>query len=342
MRIAGVSNLSIMNCAMEYSVEELVYIADTKSDGVGIGPSGTIKFDTVGLIAANDKHAIKMERPRSVTILNSYFETQATGTTKSVISGASTCYNLTTLGNNWNYYSKLADVVPAKSTQLDTVGSATQTPTQFYCETPTTLQIEAYCPQNLGGSLPMGGVALSADNSVGAKTQYASVRPVVVRSGAGLEAGALALGVINDGAQMVTCYVRPDSIRPGADNTLALGGSALRWSTLYAGTGTINTSDADYKEQIEPISAAAVRAVRKVRFCQFKFKDAVLAKGEGSRIHFGVIAQQVKEAFESEGLDAFAYGVLCLDEWEADGETPAGSRYGVRYDELVCLKLASL
>ena len=45
-------------------------------------------------------------------------------------------------------------------------------------------------------------------------------------------------------------------LRPGADNTYSLGQSALRWTTVYATTGTINTSNADEKEAIEPLASA--------------------------------------------------------------------------------------
>lgn len=154
------------------------------------------------------------------------------------------------------------------------------------------------------------------------------------------------------------------------DGALSCGTATFRWSTVYASTGTINTSDKDAKDSIQDIEAAALRAVRRISFKQFKFKDAVAAKGDGARWHFGVIAQQVKAAFEAEGLDPFAYGVLCFDEWpdqfepvyakrtviDADGSErieeydtgeqrlimAAGSRYGVRYEELFSLKLAAM
>jgi len=144
------------------------------------------------------------------------------------------------------------------------------------------------------------------------------------------------------------------TVRPGADNTQTLGDGSFRWNTVYAGTGTINTSDEREKQQIQDIEAAALRAVRRIHFKQFKFNEAVEAKGAGARWHFGVIAQQVKAAFEAEGLDAFQYGLLCYDEQPEQPEvmddegnivTPyraAGNRYGVRYDELLVLKMASL
>ncbi len=146
---------------------------------------------------------------------------------------------------------------------------------------------------------------------------------------------------------------------PVTDNTKALGGSTFRWSQVYAGTGTINTSDAALKQQQKPIDEACLRAWAKVSYSQYKFNDAVELKGDGARWHFGVIAQEVKEAFESEGLNACEYGVLCYDEWE---ESPgslavyegddlvapaveyrsAGSRYGIRYDEALILECAYL
>lgn len=144
------------------------------------------------------------------------------------------------------------------------------------------------------------------------------------------------------------------SFQPSPDNTMKLGNSSNRWTTVYATTGTINTSDERLKEQIKPIDDAALRAWEKVEYVQYKWKDAIEAKGDGARWHFGVIAQRVKEAFESEGLNAFEYGLLCYDEWDAQTEDKdenghitrqaqeAGNRYGVRYEEALALECAYL
>ena len=74
----------------------------------------------------------------------------------------------------------------------------------------------------------------------------------------------------------------------------------------------------------------------------FKFNDAVKIKGDAARIHCGVIAQDVKAAFEAEGLVAENYSVLCYDEWAATDEHPAGNRYGVRYEQLFAFILTAL
>lgn len=123
------------------------------------------------------------------------------------------------------------------------------------------------------------------------------------------------------------------------DNTYNLGSGSFRWGTVYAGTGTINTSDENEKTDIRPLDykEKAVALAIKARIKAFKFNDAVEAKGDKARIHVGVMAQDVKAAFEAEGLVAEDYGVFCSDELE-DGST----RLGVRYDELFAFIIGAI
>ena len=126
---------------------------------------------------------------------------------------------------------------------------------------------------------------------------------------------------------------------PLPDNTLSLGSAGLRWTTVYATTGTINTSDRNDKQQIADLTTAekAVGQALKGMMKTFKFNDAVAEKGTNARVHFGVIAQDVKAAFEAQGLDATKYGVFCSD------TLPNGDvRLGVRYEELFALIIGSL
>lgn len=164
------------------------------------------------------------------------------------------------------------------------------------------------------------------------------------------------------------------NFRPQTDNAYSNGSGALRWSVVYSATGSINTSDENYKQQISEIDNAVLKAWGKVKFYQYKFNDAVAEKGDGARWHFGVIAQRVKDAFESEGLNAFDFGLLCYDEWPDEYEDiigyreiervdefgnifvdtesfftgdkklirQAGSRYGIRYEEALALECAYL
>lgn len=160
-----------------------------------------------------------------------------------------------------------------------------------------------------------------------------------------------------DGSATITFFATntdTQTLRPRTDSTYSLGGAARRWTVVYSDTPAINTSDEREKEQIQDIDAAVLRAWGNVNYQQFKFKDAVSKKGSGARWHIGLIAQRVKEAFEAEGIDPFAYGILCYDEWEEQEEKieegvgvvqqfqAAGNRYGIRYEEALALECAYL
>ena len=125
---------------------------------------------------------------------------------------------------------------------------------------------------------------------------------------------------------------------PNVDNTMTCGSSGFRWTTVYATTGTINTSDANQKTEIADLTAAELAVARRIKglFKTFKFKDAVAAKGAGARKHIGVMAQDVQAAFAAEGLDANEYGVFCSD--TIDDVTTLG----VRYEELLAFVIAAL
>jgi hypothetical protein len=129
------------------------------------------------------------------------------------------------------------------------------------------------------------------------------------------------------------------TIAPSSDNVHNVGGASLRWSTVYATTGTINTSDANLKQDIEDLDAAELLVATAIKglIKKFRFTDAVSAKGDDARIHVGVIAQEVEQAFASAGLDPRRYGMFCEDELE-DGT----KRLGIRYDELLAFVIAAL
>jgi len=147
-------------------------------------------------------------------------------------------------------------------------------------------------------------------------------------------------------------------IYPLTDNTYSFGIPSDRWSVIYAATGAINTSDGRAKQDIESIDEVEKRVAQRIKglIKKFRFKNAVEQKGDSARIHFGVIAQEVAEAFAAEGLDANNYGLFCFDEWyevdgqsvEADdlGQYPESAvkkdRYGIRYDELLTFVIASM
>lgn len=201
-------------------------------------------------------------------------------------------------------------------------------------------------------------------------TPYANItldNKITLSSGAGT--GSVTIGQLYD-KNILFGGDSLQTVSPETTETVALGRADRLWSELFAATATINTSDARCKENVAAPDDALMRAWGKVGFKVFQFKDAVEKKGDDARIHVGVIAQEVKAAFESEGLDASRYGLFCHDSWEDEYEdvtvvdqpevtdedgnitTPevshvekrlviaAGDRYGIRYEEALALECA--
>lgn len=124
------------------------------------------------------------------------------------------------------------------------------------------------------------------------------------------------------------------SIEPGADNTITCGSPTFRFSTVYAATGTINTSDAREKQQIQDLSEQEkqIALVLKTKLKKFKWNSDVEKHGEEAKWSFGVIAQEVVAAFEQGGLNASDYNMISYEE----------GRYGVNYSELLTFIVSSL
>lgn len=159
-------------------------------------------------------------------------------------------------------------------------------------------------------------------------------------------------------------------VRPVTDNAVTLGGASNRWSVVYAGTGSINTSDAREKTKVASLTERELAAAKQLskEIGAFKFLTSVDAKGDDARIHIGMTVQRAIEVMLEHDLDPFAYAFICYDEWEAEDHpaqyvteerntgffdtsgkaitetittevkpaytTPAGNRYGFRVDQL--------
>jgi hypothetical protein len=136
-----------------------------------------------------------------------------------------------------------------------------------------------------------------------------------------------------------SAIVPQDNTGDNADNAVALGNGTYRFSVVYAATGTINTSDASLKQDISDLDASELSVATAIKdlIKKFRFVDAVINKGDDARVHVGVIAQEVEQAFVDAGLDPRRYGMFCEDELE-DGT----KRLGIRYNELLAFVIAAL
>jgi hypothetical protein len=116
------------------------------------------------------------------------------------------------------------------------------------------------------------------------------------------------------------------AIYPTVDNSRDLGTVGNRFDDVYATNGTIQTSDRNEKQDIEELSDAEQRVAvaAKGLMRKFRWRDAVEAKGDEARTHFGIIAQDLQAAFAAEGLDAGDYAMfISTTWWETQTEVPA-------------------
>jgi hypothetical protein len=152
------------------------------------------------------------------------------------------------------------------------------------------------------------------------------------------------------GTESVLWRMHNDRLEPGTDGTIDLGSASFRYEDVYATNGTIITSDARAKQDIEVLGDAEKRVAQnlKLLFRKYRYTSAVQAKGNDARLHVGIVAQDIIAAFAAEGLDAMRYGMLCYDEWPAEIDQegnvvfPAGNRYGVRYTELFAFIISAM
>ena len=128
------------------------------------------------------------------------------------------------------------------------------------------------------------------------------------------------------------------------DNTIDLGFSSVRWKDIYAANGTIQTSDINEKQDIEDLTEAETRVAVSAKglLKKYRWKSAVEEKGNDARIHFGIMAQDLQDAFAAEGLDAGDYGMFISTTWTDETTGEEKTRLGVRYNELLAFIIAAI
>jgi hypothetical protein len=135
-----------------------------------------------------------------------------------------------------------------------------------------------------------------------------------------------------------------DRIYPRTDNLRDLGLASYRFDDVYATNGTIQTSDRNEKQDIEVLNEAEQRVAQACKglLRKFRWKDSVAEKGDDARIHFGIIAQDLQDAFTAEGLDAGQYAMFISATWTDEETGEERTRLGVRYPELLAFIISAL
>jgi hypothetical protein len=145
------------------------------------------------------------------------------------------------------------------------------------------------------------------------------------------------------------------AVVPFFDNATSLGKSGKRWASVWASNGTIQTSDAREKNTIQE-SALGLDFINLLRPVSYKwneghkeivkqvYRDAqgnecdasaegairaevVTESRPGTRTHWGLIAQEVKAAVDSVGVD--------FGGWVLSNKDDTESQQALRYDQFI-------
>lgn len=136
------------------------------------------------------------------------------------------------------------------------------------------------------------------------------------------------LAIVNLSGSTANYYVRPSS-----DNNCHLGYTGSRFSTVYAATSTISTSDENQKHHIEEMDERYELLLKSLKPKRYKYVD-----GTSDRYHTGFIAQSVKKSMDEVGLSDLEFAAFIkTPRVDEDGSQVDGCDYGLRYEEFIAL-----
>ena len=177
-----------------------------------------------------------------------------------------------------------------------------------------------------------------------ASTAYGTIGAVDVGNGFSVYMATDAKGLRIENIQGTGSVIPCNGSGAILDNSIDLGKSTARFDDVYATNGTIQTSDRNEKQDIEVLSDAEQRVAVACKglLRKFRWKSAVEEKGDEARIHFGIIAQDLQDAFTAEGLDAGDYAMFINTTWTDEETGEERSRMGVRYSELLAFIISAI
>jgi hypothetical protein len=111
--------------------------------------------------------------------------------------------------------------------------------------------------------------------------------------------GALTNDILESGVPHISVQ---GNVVPILPNKFLLGKTGAEWVSVHATNGTIQTSDERLKTGIQE-AAYGLSLIEKLRPVSYKWKDP---KIDGGRVHYGFLAQQVKETIDAVGMGDFA------------------------------------
>lgn len=129
-------------------------------------------------------------------------------------------------------------------------------------------------------------------------------------------------------------------VYPITDNAVPLGKSGLRWSAVWAANGTIQTSDerakteitesrlgSDFVKSLRPVSYKWIEGGKRHTGQYDAQNNCIYESIPGERLHWGFIAQEVKQVVDAAGVD--------FGGWVLTDKDDPDSYQALRYDQFI-------
>lgn len=118
-------------------------------------------------------------------------------------------------------------------------------------------------------------------------------------------------------------------LRPSSTNDYSLGTSENKWTDVYATNGTIITSDATKKKDVNSDLTGYDKFFDSLSPCSYKFID-----GESGRTHLGLISQEIEKSLSACGMTSLDFAGFIKTPKE---DQSTGYDYALRYTEFIPL-----
>ena len=184
-----------------------------------------------------------------------------------------------------------------------------------------------------GGTIELlnGGGGVAGEITLGSATTASYVVSIDSNAALRLTAGSGILHLQGGGGEIIDLgngYIGCGrTLRPAGDAVYDVGTSGWRWSTIYAATPSISTSDKNEKTDINYDISAYDAIFDALRPASFKY-----VTGTSGRTHTGFVSQDIEDVLEECGLTSTQFAAFIKSPLD-DG----GYRYGIRYEELIAL-----
>ena len=186
--------------------------------------------------------------------------------------------------------------------------------------------LELVC-QDATGTGRHGEIRFINMNGTSSAHAQSSIR--AVRAASDNDSSSLSFWTSNSGSMARKLDIgHSGNVTPGSDNVGKLGDTSLRWHSVYAVNGSIQTSDRNEKTEIEE-NKLGLDFINALKTKSYKFRE-----NNFGGTHYGLLAQDIEDVLDKFNIKVNEYAPVTKDKI-IDENKNERYRYGLSYTEFL-------